>query len=195
MRKNPNCAIIGRSGTGKSHLLKGQLLARITTPVVLIDSQNEYAHLPVVCDNVIDLIDLIELKERMIRFVSDKEADFERIVRIVYECYINMYIVCEEVSIYLDPLSAPVIVKSYLKFGRHSDLGFICTTQRPAECHRIITSQSDYLFIFKLHEPRDIEYLKRIPNIENMISELDEHEFFVYNTNTGQTLKNIIPAL
>jgi hypothetical protein len=43
--------------------------------------------------------------------------------------------------------------------GRHARLSFLLATQRPAQCARILSSQSDAIYSFRMHEPRDVRWL------------------------------------
>lgn len=44
--------------------------------------------------------------------------------------------------------------------GRHSGLSMLCATQRPAQCGRIVTSQSQYIITFGMSEPGDVRWLQ-----------------------------------
>jgi hypothetical protein len=45
--------------------------------------------------------------------------------------------------------------------GRHSGLSLLCATQRPAQCGRMVTSQSQYIITFNMSEPGDLKWLER----------------------------------
>lgn len=46
--------------------------------------------------------------------------------------------------------------------GRHVGLSLLCATQRPAQCHRILTSQSQHVVSFAMHEPGDLRWLASV---------------------------------
>lgn len=45
--------------------------------------------------------------------------------------------------------------------GRHARLSFVCAAQRPAQVLRLLTSQSDSIYAFRAHEPRDLQWLRQ----------------------------------
>lgn len=45
--------------------------------------------------------------------------------------------------------------------GRHSGLSLLCATQRPAQCGRMVTSQSQYIITFNMSEPGDVRWLEK----------------------------------
>ena len=46
--------------------------------------------------------------------------------------------------------------------GRHAGLSLLCATQRPSQCDRVVTSQSHAVITFRMHEPRDLLYLRDV---------------------------------
>jgi hypothetical protein len=46
-----------------------------------------------------------------------------------------------------------------VKRGRHVGLSLLCATRQPAECSRLLTSQSHHVISFAMHEPNDLRWL------------------------------------
>lgn len=53
-------------------------------------------------------------------------------------------------------------VTSLWRRGRHVGLSLIAATQRPADVHRVVTSQSQWISISQLHEGRDRDYIRAL---------------------------------
>lgn len=49
-----------------------------------------------------------------------------------------------------------------IRYGRHREVAMIYTARRPAEIPRNLTAQSSEFGVFRLTEPRDIEYMQRL---------------------------------
>jgi len=49
-----------------------------------------------------------------------------------------------------------------IRYGRHRRVAMVYTARRPAEVPRNLTAQSSEFRIFRLTEPRDIEYMRRL---------------------------------
>lgn len=73
---------------------------------------------------------------------------------------------CFEVDLYL-PVSGAGggITRAFqnaVARGRHVGLSLLFATQRPAQCHRILTSQSQHVVSFAMHEPNDLRWLASV---------------------------------
>lgn len=73
---------------------------------------------------------------------------------------------CFEIDLYL-PVSGgggktAAAFQHAVARGRHVGLSLLCATQRPAQCHRILTSQSQHVVSFAMHEPRDLRWLSMV---------------------------------
>lgn len=84
----------------------------------------------------------------------------------------NTLVVCEEVDLLARPTYEPKVFRQAVAQGRHWGLSLICTSRRPAEVSRLLTSQASDVFCFATHEPRDIQYLRAVigDEAENLIN-------------------------
>lgn len=77
---------------------------------------------------------------------------------------------CFEIDLYLPVSGAGGQVTRAFQHavarGRHVGLSLLCATQRPAQCHRILTSQSQYVVSFSMHEPGDIRWLQSVGGVK-----------------------------
>lgn len=79
----------------------------------------------------------------------------------------NTLIAVDEVSMFCSPYFMPQSFKDLIRLGRHTGAKFLGTTQRPPDIHTLILSQAKEWYIFQMHLPRDIDYLKKfVPDIE-----------------------------
>lgn len=81
---------------------------------------------------------------------------------------------------------APEILDA-IQRGRHFRLSSMFGTQRPRQTHRVLTSQSDVLLVFRQREPRDVEYLGEIirGDVPEYARQLQGHEYLRYFDSTG----------
>lgn len=85
--------------------------------------------------------------------------------------------------------SAPA-VRALWKRGRHYRLSIAAATQRPHECARVISSQSDHIVAFRQHEPRDIAWLARTisPAAAEQVSTLPRYAYLHAEMRRGRVV-------
>jgi len=71
----------------------------------------------------------------------------------------NMLLLVEEADFYIKAGSAPQCFSLLVRYGRHRGVEMICISRRPPDLWRNLTANSDQLYCFRSHEPRDIKYL------------------------------------
>lgn len=74
----------------------------------------------------------------------------------------NVCLIVEEVDTYATPNVIPFELKRLLKVGRHFGVSMLFVSRRPAEIHRLITSQSQRFICFRMIEPNDVRYMTSI---------------------------------
>jgi ABC-type dipeptide/oligopeptide/nickel transport system ATPase component len=194
--------IMGRSGCGKSHL--GQKFADMFPRLIIFDTVNEYhttEH-----DNVISSLDDLE---RFIRYVDtheihrfkvyvkfsietqEKEMIFDHMMRVLYY-WGNCMVVVEEVHEYCTPHFIGKYFKYCMTSGRHRNLGFIFTTQRPALINKTIMSQSTHIFVGNLIDRNDAKTVANFIGKDSKdLSELEDCIFFWFSTKKKIKLEKI----
>jgi hypothetical protein len=103
-----------------------------------------------------------------------------------------MAIECAEIDI-LAPVSGgpqSAAVTDAIARGRHVQLSFLLATQRPHQCQRIISAQADAIYSFRMHEPRDLKFLKdsATPEYAAIVRQLGAYEVAKYDAATGATV-------
>lgn len=82
--------------------------------------------------------------------------------------------------------SAPQVADAIAR-GRHARLSFVCAAQRPAQVLRLLTSQSDAIYAFRTHEPRDLAWLRQAGGelFADTARELRRYEAARYDAESG----------
>lgn len=92
---------------------------------------------------------------------DDPEKEFFWVSRII-ESIGNICFVAEEVDFFISPQKLDPAFSRLIRYGRHRGVEMICISRRPAEVNRNLTAQASRLFIFRMHEPRDIAYFRTL---------------------------------
>lgn len=166
--QNKIITILGKKGTGKTTLAK-ELILKSDKPVLIWDFLGEYT-------GTLIATDLFQLKKAVEQVIIKKKketilvrmstASFPVVASIVYEIG-NFLFVIEEASAICNPQYIPEELSFNYRYGRHKGIDLLATSQRPAEINRLLTSQSDLIYVFKFVEPLDIKYIKSIDHTYN----------------------------
>ncbi|MEM3423568.1 MAG: DUF87 domain-containing protein [Nitrososphaeria archaeon] len=180
MKINPydeHIVIFGQSGTGKTTLAK-YLIKQIAKqkPVWIWDYNAEYELFQKVKGtNNLYYGNLTYLPQ------EGTEEEFSQFCQTAYDQN-NLTVVIEEVQEYANKFYMPPELAKIVRTGRRRGVTYIAISQRPAEVHNAIISNSHHRFIFRLDLPPDIIYLKRWVMVdENTIKTLPNHFFYYYS--------------
>lgn len=138
------------------------------------------------------LQDAVALAGRTSRFRI--RMQFDDVERFDTLCYIamkmgNVTVAVDEISMFTSPYWCPDNLKQIVRLGRHRNVRFIATTQRPPDIHSLILSQAKTWYLFQMHLPRDVDYLKKfVPNIERVM-QLGTGEFILWQPEGKRTVK------
>jgi hypothetical protein len=151
--------VFGRRGQGKTSALRA--LVKHERRVIVWDIFRE--HRVVWTDTLEDLIDYLEANPERFRVgLSDVDTSSGLHVLVVGKATGNCTIVLEEVDLLARPAYEPKVFREVVAQGRHWGLSLFCTSRRPAEVSRLLTSQASDVICFATHEPRDIAYLRAV---------------------------------
>lgn len=195
--------LFGLTGTGKSYLTKliMQKVAR-TKLVVLQDTKVEYHNVPELTEKI-----LLDPKSKGLYRVCNMEYDDLTINDPYSICEFisanlfkrgNCLFVLEEISEVVPKSPKPLIqvmphFGKYITQGRLFKCAFIGTSQRPAQTHTSITSQSNHIISFYMSLEHDVKYLKNwFPETiyQKFIKDKNDdisHEFVRFHVNTQKT--------
>lgn len=194
--------VMGRSGSGKSTL--GQSIADIFPRLIIFDTVNEYevSQTDTVIRNLDDLERFIHHVENQelhrykayVKFsieTPDVELIFDQMMRILYY-WGNAMIVVEEVHHYCSPHQIGKNFAYCMTSGRHRNLGFIFTTQRPALINKTIMSQATHIFVGNLIDKNDAKTVSNFIGKESKdLADLEDFTFFWFTTKRKEKLIKI----
>ena len=153
-----NTVIFGKRGCGKSTYCKN-IVVKSILPVLVVDTMNEYQKYAIL-SKVTDRLIFDKFK---IRVVPESEIDFEITMRLIghlkYRYGIN--VILDEIDMWSNPHYIPTNLENNLKFSRHYKLNIWSTVRSPMEVNKKITSLANEFIIFKVTEPRPLEYFKQ----------------------------------
>lgn len=99
----------------------------------------------------------------------------------------------DEIDMISSPTTIPKELDYLLRYGRHHEIDIIATARRPAEVHRNLTANSDDIYVYQTHEPRDLTYLARFMDVDK-IKELQQYQCLHYNALTQEYRVESVPA-
>lgn len=158
--------ILGKRGSGKTTL--GRKIQSVYPRLVIFDRLHEYE-----CEEneEVETFDAfaekikwsLDQEQFKIVFRFDIEADnhdevFNHALRVLYYRG-SCCVVVEEVHNFASTHFLPQWFREILLTGRHRELSLILTSQRPAEIHKTLLSQSAHIFCGSMHESNDLRYL------------------------------------
>lgn len=184
--------IIGRSGCGKSFL--GRQIATAFPRKIIFDPLDEYEtnEKSLVATNFESfsnhLLYLHNTKAQNFTLIVKIDTDelnfidkFDFYMRLIYELG-NMMIVIEEVQDFCTPYYIGRYFRKSMTSGRHRDLSFIFTTQRPSFLNKNILSQSTHVFVGNLIDKNDVTTVSNVIDAEKkQITQLDDCQFLWFS--------------
>jgi|APSaa5957512535_1039671.scaffolds.fasta_scaffold17722_3 DNA helicase HerA-like ATPase len=179
--QNKIIIIIGKKGSGKSHLANLLMLEKSVDKKVLIyDTLNEYDY------PIADLDKFPTLKKGIFRVTpiecQDDKEFFGSICEYVYKIQ-NTVLLVDEIDMYCSATSHVEYLTKICRYGRHKQVDLIAITRRPSDVPRSITAMADEFYVFKIQEPKDISYLKNIDfQIKEKIDKLVRNKVQGYTT-------------
>lgn len=176
--------VVGRTGSGKTRLIARSLGPRHSRRITLdsmgecevlypdafrafglpavYDAMNAWAEGNVTTWHVVAILSEEEVGLLMAKLAPQYDGKTESLAK----AFGGVCVECFEVDLYL-PVSGAggVVTKAFqnsVARGRHVGLSLLFATQRPAQCHRILTSQSQHVVSFAMHEPGDLRWLSLV---------------------------------
>lgn len=139
------------------------------------------------------------------RGISEEEiaVESESILRLVYDYGFQrnrnhdpypVTLVFEELQFYCNPHVIPPMLSEILFTGRHASIGIIANTQRPANIHKGFVSQANHLYVGRLFEKRDIEYLTQSSFGVDALQAQNLKQFHFLHKAYGQPTRLVTPT-
>ena len=202
--RNRIIVILGKKGTGKTTLAKWYSL-KSEKPVIIIDPQDQFSDLSLIFTDIYEASTFIadrwyELRAfggRVVVQVSDEE-DVQEFLTWAWERLKDYLLIIDEVDLFYNQWnwSHKNIIRKFIHYGRHKEADLITTSRRPANLPKDLLSQADVLEIFRMREPRDLNYLKQFiyaEDVEEKIRNLGFYEHIHYDANADRYETVILP--
>jgi Cdc6-like AAA superfamily ATPase len=183
LNKNEKTIIFGMSGSGKTVLTK--ILSRDIKRVIVIDPEYNFEDDTdnlLSFDNVCNLADFLKdnfnSDFRICTIDDEKSESIFAIAEIVQ----NVTVVIDEVDLICSPTTISPFFKNIIKRGRRKGIHLIVNSRRPAEVHRLLTSQASEVYCFRTKEPSDIKYLQKYTSTDliDVVKTLPDLSFVHY---------------
>ncbi len=191
--------IFGTRGSGKTTVSRS--LQRVYPRVIIFDRLKEYRKMgesesTIFVENFADFADALKQLFDKPRFrlvmefsIDNDEAEFNEACALVYH-FGDVLLVVEEIHHFATPQHLPKKLKELYLTGRHQNVALIATTQRPAELHKTVLSQSHFVFAGRVFEPNDIAYLSKFMyQAAKKLQTIQKFNFLVYSD--GEIIKQI----
>lgn len=157
--------IFGKSGSGKTYLLKNKLMRDIGRSHVaacwVYDSQEQYADLAGYGFSVTNSLANLPYGKVVFQPGRVENEDFDAIAERAFNAR-NLVLVVEEAHFYIGKYtirSKPF--EQIVKGGRPRGVTYVAVTIRPQDVHNTVITQASHRFCFQLEVPTDYDYLYR----------------------------------
>lgn len=189
--RNQIQVIMGQVGSGKTSLIKYQLQSMPC--YILYDPLGEYEQ-GIIFEDLVEVIDyLISNRDSMYQIIyrpaDANEVDFTEFCRIAWTLS-DVHIIIDEIDMVTTVHSINMYLARIIRYGRHYNHNLICIVRVPPDLNRVITSQASEFCVFKITEPRYLDYFKKlIPMEVTRLSALQVFEYIHYDHATVSKLK------
>jgi len=114
------------------------------------------------------------------------ETHFAAVTQLVIACGRLIYAI-DEVDRFTSAGFTPPGLNYLINQGRHVQVSLVCSSRRPAQVPRALTSQAHLFFIFRNTEPLDLAYLQQYIGTEAAarLPELGEYRFLRWEETEG----------
>lgn len=173
-----NIVIFGKKGCGKTSWVKKNL--EEYDRIIIIDTLNEYGDVAIL-KKIEELPEFENRDKFKIRVVPLDILDFNLILLYIWQRFKNVLVIIDEFGYWVSSYSMPEPLKYLLRFGRHIKVNIWAVIRRPYEAGREITALADKFIIFKLTEPRDLDYFREYDKeLPEKIENLQKFEYIEY---------------
>ena len=98
----------------------------------------------------------------------------------------DVTLIIEEVDTYATPNIIPAPLRRLIKKGRHWGVSLVFVSSAPSEIHRLCTSQSRRMIVFRLIEESHLKYVRRaLRDHVDLVPELPDLHFLDWQQDKG----------
>jgi len=162
--------ILGTIGSGKTSL--AYYFTKEEKRLIIVDTvfEDRYQHAGVIVHNLDQVGEILERQKRFrIVFRSGNRGDLKGVFEYARAAG-DLVVLVEEASLYetMGPWAASRnkddVFQKVVILGRHDQVKIVATTQRPANVHNLLISQSEIL-LGKVFETNDARYLRGLGGV------------------------------
>jgi len=191
--------VFGRRGSGKSvlgrYLLDRQIEAQFGVGVI-VDTLLEHVDVAEIeLENLEAVISQARTRGScpLVRVAVPDPLAFEFLAGQIAASTIHdrqVILMVDELSYWTRPNMTVPGLSSLIRYGRHWNCSIIGVSRRAAETSREFTAQADELYIFAVHEPRDLAYFGEIlpPEAMSKIGSLEKFHYLKYSVDGTWTV-------
>lgn len=198
IKPNLRISIFGKTQSGKSYFAK-KLVANYENRI-MYDLKREYSHLGV-CVNSLHALDNAVRSgcTKIVYQPIDIEVDhFDMICNYIWRNLRNIVFLVDEVHKYCTKFKIPENFNTLVTVGQGDpyNIGIIAITQRPANVHNDVISQSSIIVAFRLNLFSEAETVSKNTGIPiDILQNLTYHHYMIYNDTdtTGNSIQKYDP--
>ena len=180
--------IIGYSGAGKSTLMEF-LIDALAFDSVVIDPVSRFSN-----KKNIRFVGQVKCKNPRDNKICFKIQDEEGLEKIITKMNDNdkkeLFLVVDEIDQYTTTRKLMTETSLYFQQGRNYNHGGMFSVRQVGRLNKQILSNSHYLFLFKILNEDDVEYLQNITGLalKKDILKLGKHNFFIIDLHNSEIL-------
>lgn len=188
-KSSQRIAILGRTGTGKTHFSRHFFLYQIDR-LVIHDLKHELNGLKATyCHKPEDIVWCWNHNRYKIVYQPppgiDLIEDFNNLCYLVFHKG-NYVLWVDEVGSVTSAYNIPQWFSECLRLGRGRNTGVISLSQRPMDIHNTVLSEADYIIAFQLHLKGDRQKVAGIIGEEaSKLREIPRYHYLLYDPYEG----------
>jgi len=192
--QSDKASLIGMSGSGKTTLMKYLIDNSKYKNAFIIDTVNYFINL-IKAHIDIDFSGIVGKYHNYSILKIHSEIQLEGFIRYLRKSLANKpyFLIIDEIDRYTNPNHLMKYTKIYLEEGRNYGQGGIFSVRRIGFLNKSILGNSKYLYVFKINNMNDKNYLSNITGLNfNSLEWKDSHSFHVFNLLSSEYLGEFI---
>ena len=171
--------------SGKSYYIKHNLLKKYQNKIIF-DFEDEYSSYGIKVTSPYEAINLLHTKtlaqvNYSIVLAFNHVSDYYIFLQGL-DNYRDFTVVLDESYRLMATNRENEIMLNFYAAGRHRNICLIAASQRPAQISKLVTSQSNKIIFFRLHEPNDLKYVRSLAGKDFMktVASLGRTKHIIY---------------
>lgn len=180
--------IIGYSGAGKSTLMEF-MIDSLAFDSVVIDPVSRFSKMKNI--RYVGKVKCKNPRDNKVCFKIQDEQGLETIIKTMNDNDMKeMFLIVDEIDQYTTTRKLMPETSLYFQQGRNYRHGGMFSVRQVGRLNKQILSNSHYLFLFKIMNESDVEYLENITGLalKKEILALDKHNFYIIDLHNSEIL-------